>query len=565
MGLYINTNQSALNAQRKLTSTSGALSRSFERLSSGLRINGARDDAAGLSISNRFTAQVRGLNQAVRNSNDGISLAQTAEGALGETTNILQRIRELAVQSANDTNNESDRASLQAEVTQLVSELDRIASTTNFNGNKLLDGSFLARDLQVGANVGETLSVSVDAAGTDDLARQARYDSQDGTTKDLATGVVINSSTIRDTVSADDQVSTFLNERSAIAKAAAINDSSSATGVRAIVGETEVVGISAIQSVDLDEDTYITLNGVEISGFSVESADATGALTDAINAESAQTGVVASQSKDGFLKLTAADGRNINVSFADGANTPALIDAFADKLGFGATTDAAVTVAAQITANTTAGNDFAGYEIAGFTLTATTAAAAATEINANSDLNVLGIKATANGEDLVITGVDAIATVPGAFVGETNGNSRDIIAIADITLQSEENFTVTGGAAIGFATDGVFGTNSTNSVKNVNIGSREGAIKALDIVDLAIEHVSASRAALGALQNRLESTINNLTTTSENLSASRSRIMDADFAQETAALSRNQIIQQAGVSILAQANQQPQIALALLG
>jgi flagellin len=262
MGLYINTNQSALNAQRKLTSTSGALSRSFERLSSGLRINGARDDAAGLSISNRFTAQVRGLNQAVRNSNDGISLAQTAEGALGETTNILQRIRELAVQSANDTNNESDRASLQAEVTQLVSELDRIASTTNFNGNKLLDGSFLARDLQVGANVGETLSVSVDAAGTDDLARQARYDSQDGTTKDLATGVVINSSTIRDTVSADDQVSTFLNERSAIAKAAAINDSSSATGVRAIVGETEVVGISAIQSVDLDEDTYITLNGV---------------------------------------------------------------------------------------------------------------------------------------------------------------------------------------------------------------------------------------------------------------------------------------------------------------
>ena len=147
MGLFINTNQSALNAQRKLTSSSNALGRSFERLSSGLRINGARDDAAGLSITNRMTAQIRGLNMAVRNSNDGISLAQTAEGALNETTNILQRMRELAVQSANDINNAADRASLQAEVKQLKDELERIATTTNFNGNNLLDGTFLARDL----------------------------------------------------------------------------------------------------------------------------------------------------------------------------------------------------------------------------------------------------------------------------------------------------------------------------------------------------------------------------------------------------------------------------------
>ena len=149
MGLFINTNQSALNAQRQLNSTTNSLGRSFERLSSGLRINGAKDDAAGLSITTRFSAQIRGLNQAVRNSNDGISLAQTAEGALNETTNILQRIRELAIQSANDTNNDSDRASLQAEVSQLKDELDRIAETTNFNGYKVLDGTFLAQDLQV--------------------------------------------------------------------------------------------------------------------------------------------------------------------------------------------------------------------------------------------------------------------------------------------------------------------------------------------------------------------------------------------------------------------------------
>ena len=174
MGLFINTNQSALNAQRQLTSTSNSLSTSFERLSSGLRINGAKDDAAGLSITTRFSAQIRGLNQAVRNSNDGISLAQTAEGALNETTNILQRIRELAVQSANDTNNDADRGSLQAEVGQLKKELDRIAETTNFNGNKILDGTFLSKDIQVGANVGETINVSIDGAATGDLARQVR-------------------------------------------------------------------------------------------------------------------------------------------------------------------------------------------------------------------------------------------------------------------------------------------------------------------------------------------------------------------------------------------------------
>ena len=174
MGLYINTNTASINGRRRLSSSSNAMARSFERLSSGLRINGARDDAAGLAISNRMTAQIRGLDQAVRNSNDGISLAQTAEGALEETTNILQRIRELAVQSANDTNNGSDRESIQAEVAQLKTELDRIAGTTNFNGNNVLDGSFLSRDLQVGANVGETINVSIGGAATTDLARQAR-------------------------------------------------------------------------------------------------------------------------------------------------------------------------------------------------------------------------------------------------------------------------------------------------------------------------------------------------------------------------------------------------------
>ena len=258
MGLFVNTNSAALNAQRQLNSTSSALGRSFERLSSGLRINGAKDDAAGLSITTRFSAQIRGLNQAVRNSNDGISLAQTAEGALNETTNILQRVRELAVQASNDTNNDSDRASLQAEVSQLMSELDRIAETTNFNGNKVLDGSFLAKNIQVGANVGETLSVSIDGASTTDLARQVRTTATTVAATSIAAGAMTieykdaaqtdgtgtSTATVRATSANDDAVSTSNAAFSAIAKAAAVNSLTDTTGVRAIVGESTVAVIN---------------------------------------------------------------------------------------------------------------------------------------------------------------------------------------------------------------------------------------------------------------------------------------------------------------------------------
>jgi flagellin len=494
MGLFVNTNSAALNAQRQLNSTSNSLSRSFERLSSGLRINGAKDDAAGLSITTRFSAQIRGLNQAVRNSNDGISLAQTAEGALNETTNILQRIRELAVQSSNDTNNDSDRASLQAEVSQLKSELDRIAETTNFNGNKVLDGTFLAKNIQVGANVGETLSVSIDGAAGDNLARQARYTGNDfvAATAFTATDSITISQAgtgggtflqVRATVAADDSLSTSLASSSAISKAAAINDLSDSTGVRAIVGETTLAGTStaAVGQITLDASSFFTLNDTKIAGFDVASNDADGNLVDAINAVSDDTGVVAGLTSAGALELTAADGRNIELTFSD-VNV-------ASDLGFVATVDAA-TITAGLTV---------------------------------------------------------------------------FVATADITLQSDSNFELGGTVAHISFDAGVFGVNKDKSVTSVDISSRSGAVEALDVIDLALENVSASRAKLGALQNRLESTINNLSTTSENLSASRSRILDADFASETAQLSRNQIIQQAGVSILAQANQQPQVALALLG
>lgn len=481
MGLFINTNLSALNAQRSLTSTSQKLSRSFERLSSGLRINSARDDAAGLSITTRFTAQIRGLNQAVRNSNDGISLAQTAEGALGEVTQILHRVRELSVQAANDTYNNSDRAALQAEVSQLKDELDRIADTTQFNGNAILDGSYISRALQVGANVGETLNINISATGTKDLARQVRTEYLTVSSSILAAGDI--SFEYRDEASAtgfsvaevraanpsDDSASTSLNGSSAIAKAAAINSLTEVTGVRAIIGETDVEG-AGITLGTLDGSNYLSINGEKISGFVVQENDASGELVDAINALADETGVTATRDADSQLVLTARDGRNIEIE--------------------------------------TVGNAHA------------------------------------------ITGLNTAATVS--------------VSTGGLALQSSEQFTLIGDASlIGHAAGG-YGTNSNKSVESIDISTASGAVEALDIIDLALEDVSSVRAKLGALQNRLESTMNNLSTTSENLSASRSRILDADFASESAELSRNQIIQRAGVSVLAQANQQNRSVLSLL-
>jgi len=478
MGLYINTNVASLNAQRNLTNSTSSLSRSFQRLSSGLRINGAKDDAAGLAISNRLTAQIRGLNQAVRNTNDGISLAQTAEGALGETQNILQRVRELSVQSANDTNSASDRESLQAEVEQLTAEINRIGDTTTFNNNKILDGSLLGASFHVGANSRETITVNVADGRATSLGRQAR---NDGTVVSagvsIASGsLAVNGVSIRGTVAADDTVSTTLKDGSAVAKAAAINDSTKFTGVRAIVNKSEDSNNADITNGVLNSVDFIKVNGETITGITVQNGDADDTLVNAINAVADKTGVIASLNDASQLVLTAQDGRNIEV-------------------------------------------------------TASTVAAAS------------------------ITGLNS----------EVTGGS--------ITLQAERQVTINNGTAninagTGFGTgqgEFIYGVNNANTVSTIDITSREGANLAIDIADVAIGQVSSIRADLGAVQNRLESTINNLNATAENLSAARSRILDADFASETAQFTRNQIIQQAGVSVLAQANQQPQVALSLLG
>jgi flagellin len=319
--LVVNTSLASINAERKLTATSRSMGVAMERLSSGLRINGAKDDAAGLSISTGMTAQIRGVQKSIQNSTDWISLFQTAEGGLNEMSNILQRVRELSVQSLNGTNNDSDRASLNAEVQELVEELDRIATTTQFNGISVLNGDLQNSYMQLGANSSENTAVSFQKMDAENLGRGVYAGPEESPGVD--TTQRFNNLTfkfrdqafnIRSTDDSDDLVSTSLASNSAIAKANAINSSVDLEGFKVEAYNTKFVSNDVINAATLDTNTYLEINDVKISGFAVIDYDADGALTSAINAESEETGVVASVDAEGQLVLTAKDGRNIEFS-----------------------------------------------------------------------------------------------------------------------------------------------------------------------------------------------------------------------------------------------------------
>jgi len=474
MAMMINTNLASLNAQRSQSRTQNELSTAIARLSSGLRINSARDDAAGLAISERMTAQIRGVNQAARNANDGISLAQTAEGALATVSDNLQRIRELAVQSANATNSASDRASLQLEVAQLSAEIDRVAMQTQFNGTNLLDGSFTAKVFQVGANAGQTITVSsIASARTSALGSYQGYslaNASIGTASSTAAALTVN-------VGGAGAVALGSVAVDAKAIAAAINNGN-ISGLTATANATAVAAGTSTATATAAGTATVTINGVAISIAGVNGAAALAGnranAVAAINAQSAATGVVATDTGSG-VSLAAADGRNITTAFAVGTFTAGTM---AD---FGLT--AAATTGATINVNYVAPSGVSG--------------------------NVV-------------------------FAQAAGFNNTTAIAAT--------------GTAVGA----------------IDISTVGGANAALSSIDAALATVSSSRASLGAVQNRFSSTITSLQTTSENLSAARSRIQDADFAQETANLSRAQVLQQAGTAMVAQANQLPQQVLTLL-
>jgi flagellin len=487
MGMSINTNVSSLTAQRSSSKVQDALSTSMARLSSGLRINSAKDDAAGLAISERFTTQIRGLNQATRNANDAISLSQTAEGALASVGDNLQRIRELAVQAANATNSASDRVALQSEAAQLISEVQRVGTQTAFNGIKLLDGSFTSQAFQVGANAGETITVNaiVDARTS---ALGSHSLTADGTvTGDVVTaasGAVTNGVTAATTATAFTIATpagttspiTYAANAGADAIATAINTAGANVGVTATASNSAVLStVSAAGTISF------TLNGSAVSAVVADQNDLS-SLVSAINGVAGSTGVTAtftSTSAKNSITLSTTDGRNINLQ--DYASTAGATE----SVSFGGTT-----------------------------LTEGTAVSA------------------------VKTGTIALSSSKGA------------ISTANASAQ------VFGSAGVN--------NSSFSSLAAVDLSTAANASSALSTIDAALSTINSGRADLGAIQNRFTSTIASLQTTSENLSASRSRIQDADFASETANLSRAQVLQQAATAMVAQANQLPQQVLQLL-
>jgi flagellin len=324
LGLSIVSNIGALSVARHLQSASRASNKGLERLASGLRINSSKDDAAGTAISDRMGAQIRGLSQATRNANDAISVAKTAEGALQETSNLLQRIRELAVQSANDTLATTDRASINTEVQALLSEVNSIASQTNFNGLSLLDGTFTNKVLHIGGNTSETMGLSISNLSTSQMVSSAQLTTATtGLIELKESQLTINGTTIGAADASDDTVSIGFNAQTAIAKAAQINRESASTNVTATVLGTEFSGVAPIQSGGWPTGALI-INGAEIDGTVYEDEDATGTLRDAINAQTIATGVTASVDTGGTLKLTAEDGRLIRILVGGFAATTGL-------------------------------------------------------------------------------------------------------------------------------------------------------------------------------------------------------------------------------------------------
>ena len=503
MAAVINTNISSLNSQRNLSTSQSALSTSLQRLSSGMRINSAKDDAAGLAISDRMTSQIRGMTQATRNANDGVSLAQTAEGALSSSGDILQRIRELAVQSSNATNSSSDRQALQTEVGQLGSELNRIAQTTSFNGQALLDGTMGTANFQVGADANQLISASganflTNTYGNNRIANDASAAKLDAVGNAVAGQLTISGSigtTTVDTVAAVAETApgagNAIKGSTAKSIAADINSQTSKTGVTASAQTDLNLNLGAESysfSIGSDNAKGVTVS-FAVGGTASTAADYAAGIN-AINAQTAKTGVTAQyDSVSKGMKLTNASGENI-----------------------------------ALTQGTTANNKFEvlGYKADG------------------------KIQAAANMVDAKAAG--AAATVNGR-----------------VTFDSQNSFSVTENTTTGLSIGKATAQGSTlNSVSTLDVTTFDGAQLALKIADAALATVNGQRAQYGALQSRFSSAISNLQSTTENLSASRSRIVDTDFASETANMTRGQILQQAGTAMLAQANSLPNGVLSLL-
>ena len=564
MAQVINTNISSLNSQRNLNGSQSAMNQAIQRLSTGLRINSAKDDAAGLSISQRMSSQINGLTQAARNANDGISLAQTAEGALSSAGDILQRIRTLAVQSANGTNSSQDRASLNSEVQQLNQELQRIATTTQFNGLNLLDGSFTTANFQVGANANQTITAN---SGNYQTSAYGNYRigglaaNKAGGVGDLTVGTTATNGTAG-------YGDSMLNASSADANTSAIAAGAYAAGdflLTTASGSYDVLYNSGSSASDVAAAINRLNTGVTAS-----------AINQVVVGGSTATGEALSQNSTYTFQIAN--------DFTNGSD-PASFTTVSFKVGGAATDGSVVSSSDQLNAAVQAFNDASGKT--GFTAEAVQTedgqwgikltSESGKDLRITNDSGTSGASSTVAINDItVLDGNTATTDSLGATLTSSSADgawdeAEGMWITGRLVLDSDKAFSVTNGNAEFFQDAGTPGTGATGtygaqlqSVAQMDISSYDSSLRTISIVDSAISSLNSQRARYGALQNRFENTITNLQATSENLTASRSRIQDTDFAAETANLTRAQILQQAGVAMLAQANSAPNNVLSLL-
>jgi len=718
----INTNVKALVAQESMRSSNLSMSQAMERLSTGSKINSAKDDAAGLAISNRMTAQIRGMAKATNNVNDAISMAQTAEGAIGNVGDILQRMRELAVQAGTGTLNNTDRASIQLEVAQLKTQIDDIANKTNHNNIKLLDGSAQNIVIQSGVNSGDNLKIGFESMKTKDIGigSKAFLQSAGGTVADraalAASSLYLNGVAVGASVTDDDSASPPTDRAaSAIAKAAAINRVANLSGVYARAEVNNVSGQAMTVKAAASAGS-VTINGVSTDSFStsLDTSLSRKTVVSAINAISAQTGVTATDTGDDSLGVTlsAADGRNIVLAVnsilatslglketastvyvgsyslytLDGRDiaieqatgtvgtTPATVERNsglqigtykADTALYSSTNRTATTAAPADTtsgllnsnsliingvaigagvstddSSTWEGLHTDGTELAGGTSTTRASSAIAIAASINRASAQTGVTATANANVLRGTGfvqsavaatslgvflngvtfrvaantVDQVIDRFNEFKDQTGvvasrfGDAMQLVAndgrtitiasdatasqnlgltdvsigatllgtgavahYSSVSLSSDKSFEIKAGShgntnleLLGFR-QGVYGASKNGmKVAEIDVSTVAGASQSIVAIDSAINTVSAAQAKSGAINNRLDVIINNLAEGSKNMQASRSRILDTDYATETTNLAKQQIIQQAATAMLAQANQSAQGILSLL-
>ncbi len=576
MSLIINTNVASLNSQRQLMGSGNALDRATERLSSGQRINNAKDDAAGLAISNRMTSQIRGLDQAIRNANDGVSMVQTAEGALQEVTNILQRMRELSIQSANGIYSDADRGQLDAETQQLKEELDRIANSTSFNGQNLLDGTIGKTNLQVGAQANQTIEIKVGSFNTSSLGGSSSDLVGEEVTNGVAdlSAMVASTWTINDTAIGSLVGGTTLNDKLKLLNASL--DGKGASAAAHVEIDAPNVGTGIFVTGSSTFTIAVTDGDNNVQSYVITGTNSMKELVSRINSD---TAVSAKLDQSGRLVLFADGATSIqttDTSTSDGGSgipdathkfSLVFNDLSADKRGVKIEAGTAGTAALSAALGVDFQDDNKNLQGKAVAVTAASASNLGDiVINgvAIKSISFVGTPATDAAEVIKRLNEQSQETNVVAFAGAVaNTVALRSVSGADISLKYGDNAT----AATVLKQFGLQQRNASEgsgSVTSIDIKTVKGAQKAISIIDKAIDQVSSTRAALGAVNNRLEFTVNNLASVSEKTSAARSRIVDADFAAETAALSRSQVLQQAATAMLQQANSRPQQVLSLL-